>query len=704
LLGTYIGNYRLVTELGGGAMGDVYFAEHALMGRRAAIKIIREDLSRDSAVIERFVNEARAVNAIKHPNIVEITDFGQLGSRYYLIMELLEGETLEARLERQPRLPEGVAIRVAAQVCDALSAAHAVGIVHRDLKPENIFLVNTSTGSELVKVLDFGVAKLSQWGGRPDVTTPGMLLGTPHYMSPEQCRGDLKLDHRSDIYALGIVLYRILAGVLPLDSEDLLQLLFAHLNQTPRNLRELAPEISSKTEAAVMRALRKTPSERFANMRAMRSALLDEAPADESAAQPLPAPIAVALPGSVEPARAASPTPAKQPAHKATPSRHFPAVSPPEPATPARQAAAAAVAAVKAPAHKPSSRQFAAVQPPAGPRGQAPVRQALQQSPAPQPVAELAMSNDVEPLAPTDKPPPLHKPADPAALNRDSSQPRRVGNRLAKIVLERLNSGRLQLPTLSNSAVRCLEQLRETNVSSARLAETLARDPLLASQVIRRANSVLVSGSARVRSLEVAIGRLGALQLRSLVMELSTRQLFESRNPAIRHAFQELWDHALAVATVAQQLAVRCAGASPDVAYLAGLLHDIGKPVIAAVLLEAERQASKSADQWLNADNWLEIVADCHREVGVATARAWLLPDEIVHAIARSNRFTPEGRTATANLVCFANALAKDQGVYAGSIDADEVRALVRQGQDLYGVSDDQLLAIRASIRRKRSG
>jgi eukaryotic-like serine/threonine-protein kinase len=632
LLGTHIGNYRLVTELGGGAMGEVYYAEHTLMGRRAAIKVIREELSRDAAVIERFVNEARAVNAIKHPNIVEITDFGQVGSRYYLIMELLEGETLEARLEREPHLSEQDAIGIATQVCDALSAAHAVGIIHRDLKPENIFLSNRPSGHELVKVLDFGVAKLTQVSGRPNVTTPGMLLGTPHYMSPEQCRGDVELDHRSDVYALGIVLYRMLTGVLPLDSEDLLQLLFKHLNQIPVEVRVVRPEVSIRTEAAVMRALRKIPSDRFPSMGEFRAALLE----------PLPEPAGLRGPGLPGAATSGPALPAPVP------------FRPPPPSIAQAPGVAPAVGVVRPP---------------------------------------------VEPLGPTMNPVVEGKPADPAAAIKDTKQSKRVASKLAWIVLERLKAGRLQLPTLPTSAVRCLEQLREANVSSAQLAETLARDPLLATQVIRRANSVLVAGSARVRSLEVAVGRLGALQLRSTLMELSTRRLFESRNPAIRQAFTELWDHSLGVASIAQQLAVRCAGANSELAYLAGLLHDVGKPVIASLLLEAERQVSSSPEEWLNAANWLEVVAGCHREVGVATARAWQLPDEVIHAIARSNRFTPEGRGATPNLVCFANAIAKSQGLYAGPIELDEVRALVKQGQELYSVTDEQLQLLRAKPR-----
>src|SRR5262245_22106679 len=219
-------------------MGEVYFAEHAVMGRRSAVKVIREELSGNSEMVERFVNEARLVNRIGHPNIVEITDFGQIGSRYYIMMELLEGETLEERLERTPRLSPTVAHRIAVQITAALGAAHELGVVHRDLKPENIYLVNRAGEPDYVKVLDFGIAKLMGGMKRGTAgTMPGTLLGTPHYMSPEQCHGAEHLDHRTDVYSMGVILYRMLTGELPHDGDTLLSVLYAQANNPPRPLR-----------------------------------------------------------------------------------------------------------------------------------------------------------------------------------------------------------------------------------------------------------------------------------------------------------------------------------------------------------------------------------------------------------------------------------------------------------------------------------
>jgi serine/threonine-protein kinase len=186
LLGTVVGNYRLVTEIGSGGMGTVYYAEHTVIGRRAAIKVLHPEIARDAKAVSRFLTEAKAANEIRHPNVVEITDIGQQGDLHYIVMSFLEGETLGERLERQPVMDEPSTIRIARQVASALGAAHEAGIVHRDLKPENIFLMNHPEFPDYVKVLDFGIAKLvnpdPEASGR---TGLGTAVGTPKYMSPE---------------------------------------------------------------------------------------------------------------------------------------------------------------------------------------------------------------------------------------------------------------------------------------------------------------------------------------------------------------------------------------------------------------------------------------------------------------------------------------------------------------------------------------
>ncbi len=218
LQGTSVGGYVIDGELGRGGMGVVYSATHPIIGKRAAIKVLKPSLSKNPATIERFIQEARSVNAIGHPNIVDIFDFDILpDGRRYLVMDLLEGESLRKRLQRGP-LSAAEAATVLDEVASALDAAHAKGFVHRDLKPDNVFLVEHPDQLD-VKLLDFGLAKLMAnnqlLSARAFRTATGAQLGTPDYMSPEQLRGEKAIDHRTDIFALGVVAFEILDGKRP---------------------------------------------------------------------------------------------------------------------------------------------------------------------------------------------------------------------------------------------------------------------------------------------------------------------------------------------------------------------------------------------------------------------------------------------------------------------------------------------------------
>jgi serine/threonine-protein kinase len=272
VIGLRLNNYEVVSILGEGGMGTVYLARHTYMGRRAAIKLLRPELLRDESVVARFLDEARATNAIHHPNIIDIIDVGMLsdGRTPYLMMEFLDGESLAARLGRSRALPIHEAVEITCQTASALAAAHTRGIIHRDLKPDNLFLVpdETMVAKERVKVLDFGIAKL-----RGDVrggavrTQTGAIMGTPQYMSPEQCRGFSEaIDHRTDIYALGIILYEMLCGQAPFVSEGLGDILLRHMTEVPAPLCAHVPEIPESLERAVLRALAKNPDERFDSM------------------------------------------------------------------------------------------------------------------------------------------------------------------------------------------------------------------------------------------------------------------------------------------------------------------------------------------------------------------------------------------------------------------------------------------------------
>ncbi len=268
MLGKTVGPYRIAQKLGAGGMGVVYLAEHTLLGRRAAVKMLLPEFSLNRDIVTRFFNEARAATAIRHPGIVEIYDFGfDSDGAAFIVMEFLHGVSLADRLSHGRVSPQGVLV-IARQVASALAAAHAAGIVHRDLKPDNVFLVPDPDvrGGERIKLLDFGIAKLAraQAQGVVQRTQTGSIIGTPSYMSPEQCRG-ISVDHRSDLYSLGCMLFELCTGTPPFVGEGAGDVLSAHIHLSPPTMHSLAPDTPSQIESLVQRLLVKDPALRISN-------------------------------------------------------------------------------------------------------------------------------------------------------------------------------------------------------------------------------------------------------------------------------------------------------------------------------------------------------------------------------------------------------------------------------------------------------
>ncbi len=275
MIGTTIGSYTILSQLGAGAMGEVYLAEHRHLKRKAALKLLAPEIVGRPDLLERFFLEARATSVIDHPGIVQVFDCEvDATGRPYIVMEYLDGETLAATLARRGSLPAATVARLARGMAEALEAAHAKGIVHRDIKPENIFVQAQPPDS--VKLVDFGIAKLAGdfRAGQVHQTRIGAMMGTPLYMSPEQCRDSGKIDFRTDLYSLGCVVFEMLTGRPPFVQEALGDLVVAHMTEPAKDVRALNPSVPKALAELTADLLKKDPAARPPNMRAVADRLI----------------------------------------------------------------------------------------------------------------------------------------------------------------------------------------------------------------------------------------------------------------------------------------------------------------------------------------------------------------------------------------------------------------------------------------------
>ncbi|AUX42541.1 uncharacterized protein SOCE26_039740 [Sorangium cellulosum] len=271
--GVMVGEYRVERMLGAGTFGDVYAGEQPLIGKKVAIKLLNRRFASDPEVVSRFLGEARAVNRIRHRNIIDIFSFGVIEGRHYFVMELLDGLTLGALIRREGRLSPARAAAVLQGVADALDAVHAAGITHRDLKPENIFVAIERNGHLFPKLLDFGVAKLAG-EGLAHKTATGAAIGTPAYMAPEQVRGK-GVDHRADIYALGVIAHEMLTGTLLFQGDSMMDVMMAHLCNEPPRPSSVCAALPPELDAPVLAMLAKRAEDRPPSAGAAVQALVD---------------------------------------------------------------------------------------------------------------------------------------------------------------------------------------------------------------------------------------------------------------------------------------------------------------------------------------------------------------------------------------------------------------------------------------------
>jgi eukaryotic-like serine/threonine-protein kinase len=287
LLGqTLAGKYRIEERLNEGGMGAVYRGTHVLMDKTVAVKVLHPSLAADEKIVARFSREARAASRISHPHALSVTDFGESEDGVvFLVMEYLSGQTLKEVIRQEGPMPLARVVEIIRQVGGALEAAHSQGVVHRDLKSENIMLLSSS-GPDYAKVLDFGIAKIKEPEGTydPSLTAPDLVIGTPQYMSPEQCSVSPGIDARSDIYSLGVIIYEMLVGHVPFTGESPTAIMLKHLQEAAPSVLAERPDLPATLERIVMRALAKRPEDRYQSVKELLEDLMIAAGMEPSAA------------------------------------------------------------------------------------------------------------------------------------------------------------------------------------------------------------------------------------------------------------------------------------------------------------------------------------------------------------------------------------------------------------------------------------
>ncbi len=279
--------------------------------------------------------------------------------------------------------------------------------------------------------------------------------------------------------------------------------------------------------------------------------------------------------------------------------------------------------------------------------------------------------------------------------------PKKIGSELERIVLERIATNRLVLPAMPSVPQRCLEILRDPEFNVRKLVKELETEPVLSLLVLRAANAAGYSRSNAMQVLDQAVVRIGARPLKTLITEFSINELFDSSNRQIKDANRRVWEHSLVVALLARDIAALLGNVEPDACYLAGLLHDIGKPVLCAMILEVDRKLGRATPSWIDLASWTQIIETSHRKVGIAVATEWKLSDSIAAAIRDCSDYDGSDRTSVGNVVRLANALAKREGYVTGPIDSADVEAMIMVGMSMLGGDTTVVDRLVANVRTR---
>ena len=279
----------------------------------------------------------------------------------------------------------------------------------------------------------------------------------------------------------------------------------------------------------------------------------------------------------------------------------------------------------------------------------------------------------------------------------------RLAAELEKIVTKRIASDQLVLPAMPAVALKCLNLIKDPDFSLKEAAGIIERDPILTALIMRLANSAAMATRDAAQSVLAAVTRMGVQKLRTFLIESSARKVFESRDPRIVEASRGVWEHSLAVAMLGRDIVAFSNAGSPDFGYLAGMLHDVGKPIVAAMLLEAEKAilGAKASATWIDSGEWIGVVQRVHRQVGVALAEKWEMPEPVLRGIRDCQEYDNSDRLSIANAVRFANALAKQEGIYVGEVATEDNDALVMVGRSLLGLDEETVTRLTANLRDK---